>query len=72
MFVCITKKLNISSRKWSKVFGSEVFSGDRINAMAADRRYLFMATDNDLIQFDILLEIFVLKNIVPSNKLVNK
>ncbi len=65
-------KLNISSRKWSKVFGSEVFSGDRINAMAADRRYLFMATDNDLIQFDIkdrIIEVFNYKFLGNINTL---
>ena len=56
----------------AKVFGSEVFSGDRINAMAADRRYLFMATDNDLIQFDIkdkIIEVFNYKFLGNINTL---
>ena len=54
-------KLNLTSRKWSKVLGSEIFGGITINALAVNRSYLFLATDNALLQYhlkDKLVEVF--------------
>ena len=54
-------KLNLTTRKWSKVLGSEIFGGITINALAVNRSYLFLATDNALLQYhlkDKLVEVF--------------